>query len=231
MLRSRFEGLIFDVSGTLWNDLDQVFYANWGAVEKLGFSKFPSSFGRYAGQPLNLEGFKANAKGSCVEMFRSFAKLEDISDEDLDKLYREQLAVSCKKHPVSLYEGIEDLLAYIPQRIGVENVSVVSSHPQDSLDEDLERLGIRNYFREVEGGVHSKKDTIIRHTSHLIQANFLKVAYIGDTQSDMRAANEAGVYALGVSYGYQNPQTLREGKPRIVRASPQTLRRFLFPDN
>ena len=118
MIKCRFEGLIFDVSGTLWDDLDQVFYANWGAVEELGFSRFPSEFGRYANQTLSLEGFKANAKGSCVEMFRSFAKLDDITDEELNTLYKQQLAISCREHPVSLYNGIEKLLQNIPKSIG-----------------------------------------------------------------------------------------------------------------
>ncbi|MCH8519144.1 MAG: HAD hydrolase-like protein [Nanoarchaeota archaeon] len=237
MLRSRFRGLIFDVSGTLWDDLDQVFYANWGGVKELGFSKFPSTFGKYANKPLSLEGFKANAKGSCVEMFRSFGVRDDISDTELDTLYKKELAKSCREYPVKLYDGIEQLLGNIPKTLGSGRISIISAHPQDSLNEDLERLKIRDYFGVVEGGVHSKRNIIREHAKVIeyrdgvINISNPLIAYIGDTKSDMIAANEAGVYALGVSWGYQSPEILREGNPRIVRASPQTLNEFLFLQN
>ena len=50
--------------------------------------------------------------------------------------------------------------------------------------------------------------------------------YFGDSASDMLAAHNAGMYAVGVSWGYQSLEKLMTGKPCEVIKSPKDLLKF-----
>lgn len=214
---------IFDVSGTIWNDLDQVFEANYLVLKRQGYSVCPNVFENgYAGKPLSVEALKANAVGSCAEAFRRFGM--QGSDEYLTQLYVDALDPASEEYPVDLYDGMLELLINLHQRN--QSMSVVSSHPQHRLDIDFERLGIKQ-FKLVKGSSHNKKSDIISHASHFAD-QFSDVYYIGDTQSDMMYANEAKVVPIGVSYGYQPRDKVLGAKPLLVLDTVKELRNYIF---
>jgi phosphoglycolate phosphatase len=223
--------IIFDVSGTLWDDLTQVFIANEMMIRETGKTHFPNDYGPYGGKELCPEGFRANGKGSAIEVFRCFG-FNDETDKELDKIYQRNLAVTQKEHPVFLYDGISDMLNMLNNKLGKEGLYVVSSHPKNRLEEDFERLGVLSYFNEIHGNRHGEgKDvSITTIASEKRNPNLPldeQMTYVGDTKSDMISANNVGVFSLGVSYGYQRPSVLRQGNPNIVRATPKTLHKFL----
>lgn len=174
------------------------------------------------GEELTVDWFIRNAKGSCVEMFR-YCGIEG-SDEDLDSMYQRALEITSKEHPPILYEGIDNLIIDM-NKLGRAQ-SIVSSHPLSRLENDLEMFGIKKYFDQINGNVHSKADTIkrvVEGNNH----NPNKVMYIGDTVSDMRAAKEAGVYPVAVSYGYQPEKMLIKERPQFITPNVEGLSFFL----
>ncbi len=216
---AQIEYLIFDVSGTLWNDMDQVIHANLNVLHRNGFRKAP------CGSNLTPNWLGSNLKGSCVEMFRHVGMKKE-SEEDLAKLYKDELENTCHTHPAILYPGIRKLLLNLREKD--VRMSVVSAHPQNRLEADLQRLGIIGAFDQVKGSCHDKVESIFNMVRDVVGVDgIFGAAYIGDTVSDMRAANAAGVMPIGVSYGYQTHEQVLEGNPCKVLPCVNTLGEYV----
>ena len=227
------EKIIWDVSGTLWNDKPQVFNAMLLCLRGLKFIYFPKfRFGEYSGQELSVKGLIANAKGSSVEMFRDFGVAKkDYSDDKLQEMYAQQLATACKKFPVELYFGVSQMLTNVANRLGSDNMSVVSAHPQERLMEDFERLGLLGrVFKEekVFGDVCDKREKIQELSGLPMFGISNSCVYIGDTMSDMKSAKSAGVTPIGVSYGYQSEEQVRSAEAEKVFSTPTELHSYLL---
>jgi phosphoglycolate phosphatase len=55
--------------------------------------------------------------------------------------------------------------------------------------------------------------------------------FIGDSHVDMQTAKNAGVFALGVSWGYRPEAVLWENGADAVVRTPRDLERFFFPED
>jgi phosphoglycolate phosphatase len=51
--------------------------------------------------------------------------------------------------------------------------------------------------------------------------------YVGDTNTDMRTAEAAGMYAVGVEWGFRTPEELRASGARTVISDPLDLLELL----
>lgn len=219
---SKLEHVIFDVSGTLWNDLDQVFNSNYNILLKNGFETCPGDFNHgYANEPLCVDALKVNAVGSAPEMFRRFGMCG--TDEYLEGLYKKELEIYAKEHPVELYDGVYELLDFLADEM--ITLSVVSSHPYDRIYEDFSRLKILGLFDSIIGSSHQKTSDIKKISSISTSKN--NVIYVGDTFSDMKVANSAGIIPIGVSYGYQQKNQISKGNPENILPCPYTLKKYL----
>jgi phosphoglycolate phosphatase len=55
-----------------------------------------------------------------------------------------------------------------------------------------------------------------------------RIAYVGDTNTDMKTAVNAGFYAIGVSWGFRPENELREHGARVVAHAPSDLEAVLL---
>ncbi|MFW6014563.1 MAG: HAD family hydrolase [Candidatus Nanoarchaeia archaeon] len=208
----QFKRLLFDVSGTLWDDTKQVFLANYNILTRHGYKNLPET-----DIPITPENLKKYAKfGSCIEAFRYFGIKG--TERDLYNCYMESLDEVAHINPPKLYDGIYNLLNSIN---GNAKKVIISAHPQHRLEEDLEKLGLYNKFSKIIGNCNYKKDTIKKFV------NSKPTYYIGDSVSDIIAAREAGAIPVAVGYGYENPLVLRQHKPAHILATPYTLEEYL----
>lgn len=69
---------------------------------------------------------------------------------------------------------------------------IASGTPDDELQYIVEERGISRYFKEIHGTPRKKPEIIIDILSHY-SLNTLEVVFVGDAESDLRAAEEAGV--------------------------------------
>jgi phosphoglycolate phosphatase len=53
-----------------------------------------------------------------------------------------------------------------------------------------------------------------------------EVLYAGDTNTDMQTADRAGMFALGVLWGFRTEQELRDNGARSVIAAPDQMLEF-----
>ena len=216
---------LFDVSGTIWNDTEQVFRANYEALREKGISTFPNTFPNeeYIGAEITPDNLRENAVGSAPEMLRMCGL--NGNDSYLMNLYLRKLNEVSFGVPPKLYNGIVPLLQELSKNNYVSQMGIISSHPQVRLDEDLQRFGLYEMFNSIQGSINDKTRSIKDVVS---QSQGKDVLYIGDTISDMKSANLAGTISLGVSYGYQPREKVLEGKPAYLAGSVSELEEILF---
>ena len=52
---------------------------------------------------------------------------------------------------------------------------------------------------------------------------------VGDSDVDMKTAKNAGAMPIGVSWGYRDPDVLREAEASLIAESPEQLFDILLP--
>jgi len=136
-------------------------------------------------------------------------------------------ALTERDPPAPLVAGMGELIRDLHEA-GVHQ-AVVSGSPQRLLDRflrhhDLQRTMARVYGLDAPG---SKAQKILRAAGAL-DVLPAECCMVGDASSDMRAAQEAGVLAVGVTWGNQDrPRLLAAGADQVADR-PQALRALLL---
>lgn len=74
-----------------------------------------------------------------------------------------------------------------------------SATPSVAMNETLEKLGIRHFFREVYGQEGGKTENIRRAMQAVGERNPKKIVFVGDSLTDYEAAEEVGCRFVGVA--------------------------------
>jgi phosphoglycolate phosphatase len=100
------------------------------------------------------------------------------------------------------YPGVLEGLQALQDR----PMAVLTNKPTKMSVEILEALGLRKYFRAVYGGdsFEKKKPDPAGAQSILkdLGAQAREAAMVGDSDVDIKTARNAGMYAIGVNYGF-----------------------------
>ena len=129
------------------------------------------------------------------------------------------------------YDGIKEALQQIGQSDGASRqLAVLTNKPVRASRDILAGLGLAGSFFQVYGGnsFQTKKpdplgaDTLMREAG--VTAN--QTVMVGDSQVDVLTARNAGLWSVGVTYGFA-PQTLEQVVPDVLVDSPGELARAL----
>ncbi len=187
----RFDSLIFDLDGTLWNSTDGILAA-WAQVFKLhqeinrksvDEQELTSNFG------LPLDQIAAN-------MFPDLPadKRMSLMDEccQLENVW-------LARHGGRLYPGEIDALERLSSRVPL---SIVSNCQKGYVESYLQGNGTQKFFddHECSGKTGLSKGRNIMLV--MARRGYQNPAYIGDTQSDADAAKEAGIPFIYARYGF-----------------------------
>jgi len=123
------------------------------------------------------------------------------------------------------YEGIVDMLLQVRRR-GIR-MAVLSNKPHDATVQCVTELLKEVTFDIVQGqvdGLARKPDPAgalaIARLLHLAPDQFW---YVGDTATDMQTAVSAGMFAVGVAWGFRTREELQQNGARVVLDSPGQL--------
>lgn len=186
-----FDGLLFDLDGTLWDSVDSI-CLSWNRVlERLA--------PRYAGQITRprLIGCMGMLLPDIVKKLLPDLDWKEIQPL-LDGLLEEENA------HVARYGGI--LYPQVPEtleRLARDYPLFIVSNCQDGyIEAFFQAHGLGQFFKDYENPGRTGKpkgDNI----ALVVQRNGLKnPLYIGDTQGDYNAATQAGVPFLHAAYGF-----------------------------
>lgn len=206
---------IFDLDGTVLYTLESIALAGNRMLESLGYPAQPVDDYRY---------YCGDGADNLVK--RCLKKVGGLTDENYEAgkiLNRKYLAEKASYH-VHPYEGMEDVLKELKKR-GIK-IAVVSNKPDDAA-----HLAVANaygdLFDHVQGqgnGIPIKPDpTGALRTAKLLGAEPSECLYFGDTWTDMKTGNNAGMHTIGVLWGYRDEKELRENGAEMVIASPKEI--------
>jgi phosphoglycolate phosphatase len=157
-----------------------------------------------------------------VMSFATFGQACEVPEDLVDEfVHRCVEKFAEKESPPAIFEGMGKVvrkLAEIHQQV------VVTGNLESNVDAFLKEHGLQGCFRAVYGvdKPGSKAEKIMMAKSQFALDGEV-VFMVGDALSDVRAARQAGVKSISVSWGHQSVGKLVEAQPDHVVHSPREL--------
>jgi phosphoglycolate phosphatase len=210
--------VIFDLDGTLIDSrLDLVHSVN-AALRHIGRPELPDEvIASYVGD------------GAPILIQRALGA--EAADEALVRKGLEFFLSYYREHKLdhtTVYGGIPEALAAIRASANgaPRQLAVLTNKPVKPSRAIVDALGLGQYFCQVYGGnSFATKKPDPEGARQLLQeagATAKQTAIVGDSHVDVRTGRNAGLWTVGVSYGFA-PQTLQEPSPDILVDSAQEL--------
>lgn len=210
--------VIFDLDGTLIDSrLDLVHSVNAAL--------------RHIGRPELPEDVIASYVGDGAPILIQRALGGEAVDEALVRKGLEFFLSYYREHKLDhtkVYPGIAEALRSIQNSSNgtPRKMAVLSNKPVNPSRAIVEALGLGTYFSQIYGGnsfVTKKPDP--EGARRLLDENDVspeQAAIVGDSHVDIRTGRNAGLWTIGVTYGFA-PHTLTESPPDILVDSPGEL--------
>jgi phosphoglycolate phosphatase len=128
----------------------------------------------------------------------------------------------------TVYAGVREALAAIQCASNVHSrkMAVLSNKPVVPSRAIVEALGLGSFFVETYGGnSFATKKPDPEGARKLLEENEVQpeeAAIVGDSHVDVETGRNAGLWTVGVSYGFA-PHTLKEALPDVLVDSPHEL--------
>jgi len=216
---NRFDGVIFDLDGTLIDSLEDIANAANATLRELG-------------KPTcTLESFKTHVGDGVSVLFQRALPETKHSPE---------LLAEC----MAIYQGHYDRgwdictkpYPGIPQALQVSidqglPLAVLSNKPDHFTKRCVERFFPGIPFAHVLG--HSDRfprkpdPTSAKWIAAKFSSDPSRVAYVGDTNTDMQTATSASLFAIGVSWGFRSIEEIQEAGAKIICSSAEELAKIL----
>ena len=126
---------------------------------------------------------------------------------------------------ISPFPGVIEAIQQINQKGA--RLAIVSSNSQENVERFLEQHQL-TMFEQIDAGVSLfGKGTRLRRLIGVMKANKNHIAYIGDTVADVRAAQEAKIPSVAVTWGFSHRNLLENESPDVLADHPQDLPKIL----
>lgn len=211
----KFKAVIFDLDGTLLNTIDDLANSTNAVLERAGYPTHSNEAYKY----FVGDGLRNLMKRALPENKKDDASVEFYLAEmkaEYSKRWDE------KTRP---YEGIPELLDALSAR-GLK-LAVLSNKVDNMTQLVISRLLSGWHFDIVAGekaGVPRKPDPAgALKIAGRLDIKPEEILYLGDTNVDMLTATSAGMYPVGVLWGFRDADELVKGGARILIAKPQAL--------
>ena len=207
---------VFDCDGTLLDTIVSIAYCANRALRDFGFRGF------------DTEDYKMFVgDGAATLIRRCLAHAGDPEFRAFDRVYaryREYFAADCM-YEVKPYDGITETLQELKKR-GVL-VSVLSNKPHAETRRVVADMFGENTFDYVQGqteglAIKPAPDGAWRIARELA-VKPEECLYIGDTGTDMKTGNSAGMHTVGVLWGFRDRQELAENNAGVIIGRPQEI--------
>ena len=210
------KAVIFDLDGTLADTIASITYCDNLALSRFGLPSFgEEDYKHFVGD------------GAAMLIRRALLAAGDERLEHFDEVYETYLEIFAKDcmYQVKPYEGICALLEEL-KRLSVR-IAVLSNKPDRDSLRVVEALFGKGYFDFVQGqraDIPRKPDPAgvyrIMEAFVLPAGDFL---YVGDSGVDMKTGRAAGIFTVGVLWGFRDREELVENGADAVISKPLEL--------
>lgn len=210
--------VIFDLDGTLIDSrLDLVHSVN-AALRHIGRSALPDDvIASYVGD------------GAPILIQRALGG--ELVDDALVRKGLEFFLSYYREHKLdhtTVYAGVEEALTALQRTSNgtPRKMAVLSNKPVVPSRAIVEALGLGRFFGQIYGGnsFATKKPDPEGARKLLEESNVRaeEAVIVGDSHVDVKTGQNAGMWTVGVSYGFA-PHTLKENPPDVLVDSPHEL--------
>lgn len=212
--------VIFDLDGTLLNTLGDLRAATNHALEVRGLP------------PHSMEEIRQFI-GNGIRLLICRAMPEGTSEAEIDAAlddFKAYYAAHIHDRTVP-YDGIPQLLTALRKR-GIQ-VAVLSNKIDSASQELIEYFfpGKTDVVFGEHVGVPRKPDpTSCRMVMQQLGVQPEQVLYVGDSGTDMQTAKNAGLYAVGVTWGFRSKEVLLKYGADVLVHRPEQILQILDSD-
>lgn len=208
------QGIIFDLDGTLADTVDSLAYSGNKALEAVGFPPLPNNDYKYfagdGADELVRRILRASGDEECTCYEKARAKYAQV----FDALYL-----------VEPYEGIEATIQAL-KKSGIK-LAVLSNKPHEKTIEVVETLFGKDTF-DIIVGQHPDRNRKpspdgVFYICKELGIPLSEILYVGDTSTDMKTGKSAGVYTVGVLWGFRTREELEENHADVIISHPMEL--------
>jgi phosphoglycolate phosphatase len=207
----KFPAIIFDLDGTLLNTLDDIVFSMNAALTKLGASPHPAhDYRRFVGQGLDM------------------LALLVLPENRRDEATVRQCVIAMREvyagrwaHATRPYAGVSDMLSSLRQA-GVR-CAVCSNKAHDFTVKIVTHyFGTDNFEMVLGAGTFAPKPDPagVLHIATALGIAPRDFLYVGDSDIDMKTAGRAGMYPVGVTWGFRSKEELLENGARLIVDNP-----------
>lgn len=197
--------VIFDYDGVLADTLDDLIRFGQEACNQLGVKHLVT---------------KEDLSNLEVMSFATFGRACEAPEHLVDEFVKISLNLFAdKESPPAIFEGLNKVIQHLSAN---HKIAIVTTNSSQNVHAFLVKHGLDSLVHAIYGvdtpGSKAQKISMARE-------RFMEksVFMIGDSLSDIRAAKEAGVTSIAVTWGHQSLKTLLRGNPDYVVNSPREL--------
>ena len=217
MLRRSYQTILFDLDGTLTDSGPGIMNGFAYAIRKMG------------GQVPEREELRKFVGPTLAVSFREILGYSPEETDRAIRLYREYYDHLGGVYENTVYPGVGLLLSGL--KASGRKLILATSKSARPTDTVLGHFGLRPYFDFVAAGddqLRPHKIDVIRHViAQCGITDLTQAVMIGDRESDISAAAEAGIDSIGVLYGYGSREELLSAGATFLAAGVLDLCRIL----
>ncbi len=212
----KYQAVLFDLDGTLLNTLEDLADSMNRVLSRLGYATHQvDKYRFFVGDGMEMLAARALPSNSSLEEIK---KCGIVMREEYGKHWGD------KTHA---YPGIPELLTGLAQQ--KIQFAVLSNKPDPLTKLIIKELLPDWHFQPVIGareGVPKKPDpSVALEIASTLQIEPEKFLYLGDTDTDMKTATAAGMYPVGVLWGFRTAEELlASGAKTLIHEPPELLR-------
>ncbi|MEN6455536.1 MAG: HAD family hydrolase [Prolixibacteraceae bacterium] len=216
----QFEGVLFDLDGTLVNSLDDIADSMNTVLQQRHFPPHPN------------EDYKLFIGNGLRNLVRTVLPEASAANEELVgqclasmvKLYNANCLIKTKP-----YAGITELLDQLTSR-GIR--LAILSNKNDALTKKIVQALLPERNFEYVAGLTTEALKKPNPAEALRIAREMgipseKILYVGDSGTDMQTATNAGMFAVGVLWGFRSKEELLSNGAKALAEYPEDLVRML----
>lgn len=207
---------IFDLDGTLADTLESM------AVS------FNRVTGRLNMKPLPVRNFRYYAgDGAKTLVERALKDAGDVRLSHMEEVYRAYKEIFDRDctYNVTVFPGMQQTLREL-KAMGIK-LAVLSNKPHVQTKKVIKNLFGDEIFDWVQGqqdGIEKKPDPSgALHIAGVFGVSPENCMYIGDTNVDMQTGNRAGMFTVGVLWGFRTRDELIENHAHALAERPEDL--------
>lgn len=208
---------IFDLDGTVLDTLEDLYLATNFALESSDFPK------------RSREEVRAFV-GNGIRRLTELAVPDGTKKEDIDrvfKVFNEYYALHCADN-TKPYDGIKEVLSKLKEK-GVKT-AVVSNKADYAVQALCERYfdGLFSFAVGEREGIRRKPaPDSVNEVLRVLSADKTEAVYIGDSEVDIKTAENAGMKCISVLWGFRSREMLILNGGSVFADMPEDILKFI----